>query len=172
MTHLSTWTNSDGLVVGFGPNVPERQASAVAKTYGEVREARLHITYESTLGEAGALIQLPRMTKVLGVEFRVDTAWASGDSGTLSVGHTEADTADVDAFLTASALAAAAMTPAGKVIVGDGAYLADTNSVKIPATLTDDFDDATKGVKVFFTKANNFTAGEGTLVVRYIQLGY
>jgi hypothetical protein len=29
MTRQSTWTNADGLVVGFGPNIPERNVAGV-----------------------------------------------------------------------------------------------------------------------------------------------
>ena len=174
MTHKTTWANSDSLNVGFGPNYPERQAAGVHKSEGVERVAMLHVTYESTFGESSAYIQLPRMAKVLSADFRVDKAWASGDAGTLAVGHDEADSADIDAFITATALAAASLTPAGKVIPGDGVYLVGDNpdNEGFKVALTDSFDDATKGVKVFITKANNFTAGEGTLIVKYLDIGY
>lgn len=170
MTRATTWTNADGLVVGFGRNYAERQAGSVVKTEGDTKQAVLNVTYESTFGESGALIQLPKNVRVTDIYFEVTTPWASSDSGTLSVGHTEADTADVDAFFTTTALAAAALTPAGKKIAGDGVYIkadTDTTALQIPAVLTDDYDDSTIGVKVFLTKANNFTAGEGRLVVQY-----
>lgn len=169
MTYKATWANSDSLTVGFGPNYPERNAGGVIKRFGAEEEAVVKITWESTLTEGGAGIYLPKYAVVTSMLFRVDTAWASSDSGTLDIGHTEADTADVDAFFTATALAAAALTPAGKVIQGDGTYLKDTNSLKLPAVLTDDFDDSSLGVKVFFTKTNNFTAGEGTLIIKYFK---
>lgn len=170
MTRATTWTNSDGLVVGFGRNFAERKDGGVVKTEGGTKEARLQVTWESTFGESGAYIQLPLNVRVTDIYFEVTTPWASSDSGTLAIGHDEADTADVDAFFTTTALAAAALTPAGKRIAGDGVYVkagTDTTAVRVPAVLTDSFDDATKGVKVFFTKTNNFTAGEGTLVVQY-----
>ena len=167
MTRASTWSNSDGLVVGFGPNYPERQSGGEVKTEGNMREAILDITYQSTLGEAGASIRLPTNAVVMSATFEVTTAFASGDSGTLSVGHDEADTADVDAFFLAATLANAALTPAGKTFYGDGVYFKDTNAQKLPVPITDSFDDATKGAIVFFTKANNFTAGAGRLIVRY-----
>ena len=171
MSHASTWTNSDGLTIGYGVNSPEYDKAGVLETDGVVKEAVLHIDgVNSTFGESATYIQLPRMTKLLGADFRVDVAWAGGTS--LSVGHTEAGTADVDALFTTTALAQAAMTPAGKVIVADGTYFADTNSVKIPAVITDDADDATIGAKVFITSTGTWTAGKGTLIVRYVQLGY
>jgi hypothetical protein len=168
MTRKSTWTNSDGLVVGFGANFPERQEGGVVKSFGSVQEAVLNITYESTLGEAGASIRLPKNAVVLEATLEVTTAWASADSGTLAVGHDEADTADTDAFFLPATLTAAALTPAGKTFYGDGVYFKDTNAQKLPVAITDSFDDATKGAVVFFTKANNFTAGAAKLVLRYL----
>ena len=167
MTRKSTWTNADGLVVGFGPNIPERQAAGVVKTEGNFKEARLAVTYQSTFGESGASIQLPKNAVFHSAWLEVGTAWTSSDSGTLSVGHDEADTADVDAILTAQAPAALL---AGARIVADGALAVGDNADNRgnPTVLTDSYDDATKGVKVFFTKANNFTAGTATLVVQYV----
>ena len=96
-------------------------------------------------------------------------SWAGGTS--LAVGHTEADTADVDAFLTATELATANLTPAGKVFAPvAGVYFADTNSLLLPAVITDDFDDSSIGAKVFFTSVGTWTAGAGRLIVRYAKV--
>ena len=170
MTRASTWSNADGLIVGFGPNYPERQAGGEVKTEGNMREALLDVTFASTFGEAGASIQLPQNAVVTNATFEVTTAWASADSGTLAIGHDEADVADTDALFLPATLAAAGLTPAGKVFTGDGAYFkagTDATAQRLAANITDSFDDATKGAVVFFTKANNFTAGAGRLVVQY-----
>jgi hypothetical protein len=169
MTRKTTWTNSDGLIVGFGPNYSERSAGGDVKTGGGLREARVTVTWESTLTEGGAGFYLPLYATFHGAWFEVETAWASADAGTLAVGHTEADVADVDALFTTTALAAAALTPAGKKIAADGVLAVGDNADNRgnPTVLTDDFDNSAKGVKVFFTKTNNFTAGKGTLVVQY-----
>jgi len=172
MTRASTWSNPDGLIVGFGPNYPERQKGGEVKTAGVTREAVANFTYQSTFGESGVVIQLPKNVRLLDAYFEVTTAWASSDSGTLAVGHDEADTADVDALITATALAAAALTPAGKVIPADGVYFkagSDTTAIRLAATITDSYDNANIGAKVFITKANNFTAGAGRLVVQYAE---
>lgn len=171
MARKSTWTNPDGLVVGYGPHYAERHdAGAIMDVDGSVQEQVLDISWESTFGESNSYIQLPKYASVVDMWLEVIVAWASGDSGTLSVGHTEADTADVDAFMTTTDLAAAALTPAGKKIRGNGVYFSadtDTTALEKPAVLTDDFDDSTIGVKVFLTKTNNFTAGQARLHVRY-----
>jgi hypothetical protein len=166
MTRKSTWTNADGLVVGFGPNFPERQEAGVVKTEGNLKEARINVTYQSTFGESGAVIQLPKNAVFHTAWLEVGTAWTSSDSGTLAVGHDEADTADVDAILTAQAPAALL---AGARIVADGVIAVGDNADNRgnPTVITDSYDDSTIGAKVFFTKANNFTAGTATLVVQY-----
>jgi hypothetical protein len=131
------------------------------------------VTYESTFGAAGAGITLPTYVAVRSVWFEVTTAWASADSGTLSVGDDSEDTDDVDGWITATALAAAALTPAGKKIKADGVYAvgddggaADTDN-KAPEQLRSVGFGLTTGAKIYFTKANNFTAGAGRLHVEF-----
>ena len=176
MTRSATWANSDSLIVGFGKNYPERNASGELNTDGVVREARLSFTHESTFGEADTYIQLPRMCQVLSMHLRVDVTWTSSDAS-LAIGHTEADTADVDAFMTITEGDHGSTKlggTAGITLVCDGTYFKDTNAVKTPAVLTDDYDTATLGVKVFITSTEGaaWTTGEATLIVRYVQLGY
>jgi len=67
MTRKSTWTNADGLVVGFGPNSPERNEAGVLETDGVVKEARLAITYQSS----SANVALPAGSVVLDVVMKV-----------------------------------------------------------------------------------------------------
>ena len=80
MTRKSTWTNADGLVVGFGPNFAERNEAGVHDTDGQVKEARLAITWESS----GANVAIPAGSVVLDVVMKVGTAWVGGTS--VSVG--------------------------------------------------------------------------------------
>lgn len=173
MTRSATWTNSDGLVVGFGKNYPERMLQAETNRVGSVREAVLDVTYESTFGASGARIQLPTYVSVRSVWFEVTEAWASADSGTLSVGDDSEDTDDVDGWITATALAAAQLTPAGKKIKADGVYAvgddggsADTDN-KAPEQLRSVGYGLTTGATIYLTKANNFTAGKGRLHVEF-----
>jgi hypothetical protein len=176
MTRSATWANSDSLTVGFGKNFAEREAAGVLKTEGVVKEARVSFTHESTFGESSTYIQLPKNVVVLSAHLRVDALWTSSDAS-LSIGHTEADSADVSAFMTitqgdhgSTKLGAAA----GTVLTMDGTYFKDTNAVKIPAVLTKDYDTTTIGVKVFITSTEGvaWTTGEATLIVRYVELGY
>ena len=157
MTRATTWTNSDGLVVGFGRNFAERQAGGVTKTFGAIKEARVRVTYESTFGTSGALISLPANSYIHKVWFVTDAAFTTSDAGTLTVGDTDG-TDDVDGWITdlvASSLA-------GEVREGDGAYAVGNN-----ADNAGNPQVRTTACDIYFTKTNNLTAGSGTLVVEY-----
>ena len=152
MTRKSTWTNADGLVVGFGPNFAERNVSGVLETDGVVKEARLAITFQSS----GANIDLPAGSVVQDVIVKVGTAWVGGTDVQLG------DGTDADGWISATQGATANLT-AGATIRAAGAYAigdAATNRGlgKVYAT-ADTLDVAFTGT---------FTAGTADIFVRYI----
>jgi len=152
MTRKSTWTNADGLVVGFGPNFAERNVSGVLETDGVVKEARLAITFQSS----GANIDLPAGSVVQDVVVKVGTAWVGGTDVQLG------DGTDPDGWVSATQGATANLT-AGATIRAAGAYAigdASTNRGlgKVYAT-ADTLDVAFTGT---------FTAGTADIFVRYI----
>jgi hypothetical protein len=152
MTRKSTWTNADGLVVGFGPNDPERNVAGVLDHDGVVKEARLAITHRSS----GAKVALPAGSIVLGVVMKVGTAWVGGTK--VEVG----DATDPDGYISATQGATAELT-AGKSIAAGGAYAvgdAATNAglPKVYAAATD----------LTATITGTFTAGTADVFVRYI----
>ena len=156
MTRQTTWTNSDGLVVGFGPNYAERQAAGVAERDGDVKEAHLDITYQSTLGSSGAKVTVPAGSLVKNVYLRVNTAWAGGTS--LAFG----DAGGTGSWITATQGALANLTPAGARIQAQGAYAYTATEGQLPpkayASATD----------LYFTVVGTMTAGAATVVVEYI----
>jgi hypothetical protein len=152
MTRQSTWTNADGLVVGFGPNIPERNVAGVYETDGAVKEAVLQLTYQSS----GAVIPVPAGSAVLDVVLTVGTAWASGTK--VEIG----DASDADGWISATQGATANLT-AGAEIVAGGAYAigdAATNKglAKVYAAATN----------LTATITGTFTTGTATVLVRYI----
>lgn len=152
MTRASSWSNADGLVVGFGPNFPERNVAGVYDTDGAVKEAHLAITYQSS----GAVIDIPAGSVVLDVALKVGTAWAGGTDVQLG------DGTDPDGWISATQGAVANLT-AGATVRAGGAYAigdAATNRGlgKVYAS-ADTLDVAFTGT---------FTAGTATIVVRYI----
>lgn len=152
MTRKSTWTNADGLVVGFGPNIAERNVAGVVDTAGTVKEARLAITHLSS----GAAVSLPAGSVVLGVVVKVGTAWAGGTK--VEIG----DGSDVDGYVSATQGAVANLT-AGATIVAGGAYAigdAATNAGLPKVYASADTIDV--------TLTGTFTAGSADVFVRYI----
>lgn len=152
MTRKSTWTNADGLVVGFGPNFAERNVSGVLETDGVVKEARLAITFQSS----GANIDLPAGSVVQDVVMKVGTAWVGGTD--VQVG----DGSDADGWISATQGATASLTigatirAAGAYAIGDAATNRGLGKVYAAADTLD----------VAFT--GTFTAGTADIFVRYI----
>jgi hypothetical protein len=152
MTRQSTWTNSDGLIVGFGPNIPERNIAGDYNTDGIVKEAVLQVTFQSS----GAVIPVPAGSAVLDVVLRVGTAWTGGTK--VEIG----DATDPDGWVSATQGATANLT-AGAEIVAGGAYaIGDAASnkglAKVYATATN----------LTATITGTYTAGTATVVVRYV----
>lgn len=153
MTRKSTWTNSDGLVVGFGPNYAERNVAGVMDHDGNVKEARLAITYQSS----GANVALPAGSVVVSVTMKVGTAWLGGTKVELG------DGTDPDGWISAAQGAQANLT-IGATLVAGGAYAlgaTDTTAARIGKlyAAADTLDVAITGT---------FTAGDADILVRYI----
>lgn len=152
MTRKSTWTNADGLVVGFGPNFAERNVSGVLDHDGVVKEARLAITFQSS----GATIDLPAGSVVQDVVMKVGTAWVGGTDVQLG------DGTDPDGWISATQGATASLTigatirAAGAYAIGDAASNRGLGKVYAAADTLD----------VAFT--GTFTAGTADIFVRYI----
>jgi hypothetical protein len=152
MTRATTWSNSDGLVVGFGRNFPERNVAGVADTDGVSKEAVLQITYQSS----SPTISLPAGSVVEDVYLVVTTAWAGGTD--IQVG----DGTDPDGFISATQGATANLTPAGALIRAAGAYaIGDAATNRGLAKVYNTADT----IDIAFT--GTFTAGAATIYVRY-----
>lgn len=150
MARASTWTNSDGLVVGFGPNTPE-VAGAISAAEGGLKTAHVHFDYADT----GVNVPVPAGATVVAVRLEVGTAWVGGTD--VQVG----DGSDADGFVTAAQGATANLT-AGATIVGAGVYTkgaTDTGAQEFKLY------SAADTIDVAFT--GTFTAGTATLTVVY-----
>lgn len=153
MTRKATWTNSDGLVVGFGPNSPERNEAAFRQE-GETKTAKVSVDcVNSTFGAAGARVAIPATSIVKNVYAKVTETLVGGTS--ISFG----DAGNVAGWI----LAASIGTPTiGGVIQGDGAYAFTATegqlSPKEYAAATD----------LYLTKVGTYTAGKFDLFVEYV----
>jgi hypothetical protein len=155
MTRKATWTNADGLIVGFGPNYPERIDSGVVETDGYDKVASLKITRESTFGASGAKVSLPAGSLVKNVFMKVGTAWVGGTS--LAFG----DAAGTGSWITATQGAAASLT-VGVSIQAQGAYAFTATEGQLPPKV---YAAATD---LYITAVGTFTAGDATIVVEYV----
>ena len=153
MTRKTSWTNADGLVVGFGPNEPERNVSGVIETDGVVKEARLAITFQSS----GAAVTIPAGSVVQDVVVKVGTAWVGGTK--VEIG----DGSDADGWISATQGATANLT-AGATLRAGGAYAVGGTDATAKALGKVYASADTLDVTI----TGSFTAGTADVFVRYI----
>ena len=157
----STWTNDDGLVVGFGTRTSTNDEGGNIRTSGIVEEYVIKINDATTLGDtdtaavAGSFPGIPAEAVIKSAYLKVTTAFTSGGLATLDIGlkqragtNIDADGIDVDI--------AVADLSAGAVIVCDGALI----GARIGSN---------EGVPMFTYETAAFTAGAAELVIEYIR---
>jgi hypothetical protein len=157
MTRKATWSNSDSLVVGFGPNYAERQAAGVEKDKASVKTAKLSVDLvNSTLGSSGAKVTIPAGAAVKNVYAKVVTAAAGGTS--IAFG----DTNSTGGWITATQGAVANLTPAGLTIQANGAYAYTATEGQLPPKVY------SSSLDLYVTAVGTFTAGKIDFYVEYV----
>lgn len=161
MTRASTWTNADGLVVGFGANTPQL-TGADTKNYtgiGGAKTALTRFTWKDLNGAKTINVPVVKGARILDVRLQVDVGFTSTGSNTITVG----DGDDADGFITASAATTSALSAVGNVVVADGVYaVADTD------TTAPQFKVYTAADTIDLASAQtDWTAGAATLVVTF-----
>lgn len=159
----NTWTNNDGLVVGFGTNKPTVEGSNEKNDAGKgsFRTANVKFDYRDVNTNAPINVPVPAGSRIVEVKIVVDTAWA-GAANALIVG----DGSATNGFITTTAGAVANLT-AGAIIASDGVYVYDD---------TADGDVTAREFKLYATADTidldsadtDWTAGSATLFVAYI----
>lgn len=163
MSRESTWTNNDGLKVGFGTRTLENSNAGNIRTVG-IDEQMVKVLYDATAladtdtaAAQGDEVPVPAGAIIKSADFVVEEAFTTSASGTLDIGvkikaggASGSGANDDDAF--DAAVAAGALTQ-GAVISCDGAIIGTKTSVDLYPIFTYD-----TGV---------FTAGKGYLVIRY-----
>lgn len=160
MSRGNLWTNSDGLIVGFGTHTVDNETSAKPSTSGVVQQVTLKIVGENLLDaavpdalQAANSVTIPSGSLIQSAVLIVTEAFA-GATAVLDIGTINASTgAIVDDDGLVAATAVASLT-AGADIAGAGAQVGVVSSV--PLKVYASYDTAA------------FTAGEATLVVQYI----
>lgn len=149
----NTWTNSDGLIVGFGTNKHVKEGGSQKQDNGGGFKTR-SVTFKYT--DTGVNVPVPAGAEIVGVKIKVDEAFAGGTA--VLVG----DGSDADGFITATAGALAKLV-AGAVINADGLYTAGATD-----TTAREFKLYASADTIDLSYSGTFTAGKATLVVNYI----
>lgn len=153
------WTNEDGLFVGFGTRKAEKNTGGAHASRGAIQTQTVKLK-GTDMGDAVAASDLENAARIpadallLSADLFVTTAFTSEGIAVLDIGIYNADTgAAVDDDGIDAAVALAALVDNG-VVACDGALV---NTVMAQETkIGASYDTAA------------FTAGEATLVVRYI----
>jgi hypothetical protein len=161
----ATWTNSDGLVVGFGPHNPPREGATQRNASGDlggVKVAALHFDWKdmNAANSAGAVnVPIPAGSRVINVRVVCHTAWTCTGTNTFIVG----DGNDDDGYITTSVGTSGSMT-AGAVLNADGVYAfgaTDTGASELKASSAADTID-------LYTAMTDWLSGEASLIVTYV----
>lgn len=158
MARKSTWSNADGLVVGFGPNTPERGAQTTEDDVNGVKTAVVRFDYTQVNTSASGSVNwsAPAGANVVAVELVVDQAWVGGT--TLEFG----DASDTDGFITTTQGATANLT-AGAKIVGNGLYTKGATD-----TGAQEFKAYAAATTCSVLRVGTYTAGSAVLKISYI----
>ena len=151
----NSWTNADGLYIGYGARDTVNVEAGSIHTKGRVRQLEVEI-YATEGGDGTTTAKdsrIPLGAVVTGATLYVSEAFADGTS--VSVGTTQdggANTADPDSLVAATLTAA---LTEGAVVAGAG-DLIDAMVETYPVVVTT-------------TVTGAFTAGHATVVIEYIQ---
>ena len=169
MSRGSTWTNEDGLVVGFGTHTEDNNVAALRggteKTLEmEINLADLPDTFAATNKDPQAVV-IPRGSVFTEGYLTTLVAATSGGAGTLDIGTwgvglTTEVVDDADGLV--ADVTIAEMTSIGEVHVLDGALIATAGTTAAGAISDSDVVIAPS----YETSA--FTAGKVRLTVKYI----
>lgn len=176
MARGNTWTNSDGLVVGFGTHSADNGVSAVVGGSGAGKVLQVKLEDATALEAVGSLtaasfkpqdVIIPRGSRILEASFTVTTAFTTGASGALNIG-TNLGNADNSGNYTAddengidAAIAVTALDAVGATVACDGALVGGVTTCGAAST---------SDVRICFGYTTGvFTAGAGVLTVRYIE---
>lgn len=160
MTRKSTWTNADGLIVGFGPNTPELTGNATGEDMESSKSALVKFSWKDLNAGSAINVPVPAGSRILDVRLVVDVGFTSTGTNTITVG----DGSDADGFITATAATTITMASAGAVINNDGVYAfgaTDTGAAEIKLYSSADTIDVASAM-------TDWTAGSASLMVTYL----
>lgn len=161
---MATWTNNDGITVRFGRRSPERERAGVLSTAGGVKEYVLHfnaagLPYGDTdvTGDT-SFATIPAGAVIVEAIYTPNgEAWAGGTS--LDIGLSQADNGgDISVDGLFDGITTANLNNAALSSTDSG-----TNSGNALGTVL------TTAAQVKITASGTYTAGEGKLVIQYVE---
>jgi hypothetical protein len=159
MTRKSTWSNADGLVVGFGPNTPELTGNATCEDVQSSKAAAVKFSWRDLNAGSTINVPVPAGSRILDVRLVVDVAFTSTGTNTITVG----DGSDADGFITATAADTTTLV-ANAVINNDGVYVkGDTDATAAEIKLYSAADTID-----LVSAQTDWTAGSASLMVTYL----
>lgn len=148
----NTWTNADGLVVGFGTRDTVNTEAGSIHSVGNTKELHmdLHALHAVTTRQPKSVV-IPAGSVITSARVLVDTAFTGGTNLQIGTADLDGGNADTDMLVatTVTANLTANATIEGAGVAVDGAM-----------STADRF--------ITFTTAGTFTAGQARLVVEFI----
>ena len=134
MTRSATWTNNDGLVVGFGTRDSKNNNGATVRTEGNVEIFSMELDWNTLPAAAGTApssksIPIPANSLIHRATLRVTEAFVSGGATTLDIGFVNAAGTVIDQDGVDAAIAKTAIDAVGEVVQCDGVLVGGVATV-------------------------------------------
>lgn len=163
------YNNADGLDIRTGGPRSTKNLTTVLSTYGAYNELEIDVDL-AELGANGTNFTtgtrfsgndqgLPAYAQVISATLIMSEAAAGGTSVAVGTHLEDGTPVDADGLITATNGALANINAIGKIVLGTGAQIAATGGAPVSNVRT----------LINITAAGTFTAGEGRLIIRYIE---
>lgn len=174
MPRERTWTNKDGLIVGFGTHTSDNGVPAVTSERG-AKKTLTFVINASTLEATGSLtaasiapqaVVIKRGAYIHSAKLVVSEAFSTGSSPTLTIGtfkYDDVTTVD-DADGVDATIAATALDTVGEVVSCDGALVGPSSGVTTVGAVS---NSDVVIVPSYGTAA--FTTGKAILTLEYTE---
>ncbi len=147
----NTWTNADGLTIGFGAADTKNLEAGSIQTKGRVHQIELEVYYDqdpNTPSVKNAYV--PAGAHILRADLAISESFVGGTNLKAGTVRSSDGSTDSDALILATT---PANLTANSVVVGTGAIVGDVTA--------NDF-------QLSYATTGSFTAGRGTLLVEYV----
>ena len=161
MARSASWTNPDGLFVGFGARDSKNDNGATVRTEGNVEIFSMILDFDTLPAAAGTAplsksIPIPANSFIHSASLRVILAFTAAGAATLDIGFKETDGTDIDLDAIDSVIAITVIDAIGDVVQCNGAFV---NGL-VTTGLLDSYISTV-------VSTGPFTAGQAELTIEY-----